>query len=101
VEHKNVFRVLLREHTGTSAGFRSAVLREIHHFTKELSDYIILRENASRKLADLQSEAMVKIVFSAGAEALDADPEQAQFIAKKVKQQLMLVQLGAKQFKLN
>ncbi|WP_010179895.1 HTH-type transcriptional repressor FabR [Glaciecola sp. HTCC2999] len=98
-ENKNVFRVLLREHTGTSAEFRSAVQREIQHFIKELSDYIMHRQQISQQLADLQSEAMVMIVFSAGAQALDAQPNQQFIIAEKVKYQLMFVQLGVKQFK--
>ena len=98
-ENKNVFRVLLREHTGTSAEFRSAVRREIQHFIKELSDYIMHRQKISQHLADLQSEAMVMIVFSAGAQALDAQPNQQFVIAEKVKYQLMFVQLGVRQFK--
>jgi len=98
-ENKNVFRVLLREHTGTSAEFRAAVQREIQHFIKELSDYIMQRQNISQQLADLQSEAMVMIVFSAGAQALDAQPKQQLVIAEKVKHQLMFVQLGVRQFK--
>ena len=81
-ENKNVFRVLLREHTGTSAEFRSAVQREIQHFIKELSDYIMHRQKISQQLADLQSEAMVMIVFSAGAQALDAQPNQQIVIAE-------------------
>ena len=98
-ENKNIFRVLLREHTGTSAEFRSAVRREIQHFIKELSDYIMHRQKISQQLADLQSEAMVMIVFSAGAQALDAQPNQQYVIAEKVKYQLMFVQLGVRQFK--
>ena len=98
-ENKNIFRVLLREHTGTSAEFRSAVQREIQHFIKELSDYIMHRQKISQQLADLQSEAMVMIVFSAGAQALDAQPNQQIVIAEKVKHQLMFVQLGVRQFK--
>lgn len=98
-ENKNIFRVLLREHTGTSAEFRSAVRREIQHFIKELSDYIMHRQHISQQLADLQSEAMVMIVFSAGAQALDAQPNQQFVIAEKVKYQLMFVQLGVRQFK--
>ena len=34
----NVFRLLLREHTGTSAAYRTAVQREIQHFVEELTD---------------------------------------------------------------
>ncbi|MFT5997142.1 MAG: AcrR family transcriptional regulator, partial [Glaciecola sp.] len=34
LSNPNVFRLLLREHTGTSASFRAAVKREIQHFTE-------------------------------------------------------------------
>ena len=98
-DNTNVFRVLLREHTGTSADFRAAVQREIQHFIKELSDYILLRQQIPQELADLPSEAMVMIVFSAGAQALDADAKQLLLISKKVKRQLLFVQLGVKTFK--
>ena len=36
----NIFRLLLRERSGTSAAFRQAVAREIQHFIAELTDYL-------------------------------------------------------------
>jgi len=93
--NKNVFRVLLREHTGTSSAYRLAVFREIQHFVDELTDYIIERQNAEFKSAQLQADAMVRLVFSAGAEALEADTELRLQIGEKVKTQLRFVQLGA------
>lgn len=91
----NVFRVLLREHTGTSPAYRLAVSREIQHFVDELTDYIIEKQSISRQLAYLQAEAMVKLVFSAGAEALEADNESRQKIGCRVKSQLRFVLVGA------
>lgn len=93
--NKNVFRLLLREHTGTSSAYRLAVFREIQHFVDELTDYIIERQNVEFKLAQLQADAMVRLVFSAGAEALEADTELRLQIGDKVKTQLRYVQLGA------
>jgi AcrR family transcriptional regulator len=93
--NKNVFRVLLREHTGTSAAYRLAVFREIQHFIDELTDYIVERQGISRQLANLQAEAMVKLVFSAGAEALEADKSARKEIGERVKSQLRFVQMGA------
>ncbi|GLR72501.1 HTH-type transcriptional repressor FabR [Agaribacter marinus] len=95
VENRNVFRLLLREHTGTSSAFRSAVMREIQHFTEELSDYIVDNLSLPREVSSLQAEAMVKLVFSAGAEALDTDARKVPEIAERVKVQLRFVQLGA------
>lgn len=93
--NKNVFRVLLREHTGTSAAYRLAVFREIQHFIDELTDYIVEQQNIQRQTANLQAEAMVKLVFSAGAEALEADKELRKVIAERVKIHLRFVQAGA------
>ncbi|MBO1254475.1 HTH-type transcriptional repressor FabR [Alteromonas sp. 5E99-2] len=93
--NKNVFRVLLREHTGTSPAYRLAVSREIQHFIDELTDYTIEKQKVSRHLAYLQAEAMVKLVFSAGAEALEADKETRKQIGLRVKNQLRFVLLGA------
>lgn len=93
--NKNVFRVLLREHTGTSAAYRLAVFREIQHFIDELTDYIVEQQNIQRQVAHLQAEAMVKLVFSAGADALEADKETRVGIAERVKSHLRFVQVGA------
>ncbi len=91
----NVFRLLLREHTGTSAAYRTAVQREIQHFIEELTDYIIEVQDVQHNLAFVQAEAMVKLVFSAGAEALESDPQMRTAIGERVKQQLRFIQYGA------
>lgn len=95
----NVFRLLLREHTGTSTAYRMAVLREIQHFIEELADYIVESQNVEHQLASLQAEAMVRLVFSAGAEALEVDVGLRQEIGTRVKAQLRFVLLGAKVFR--
>jgi AcrR family transcriptional regulator len=97
-QNTNVFRLLLREHTGTSPEFRAAVMREIQYFTEELSDYIVSHLSLPPDVAHLQAEAMVRLVFSAGAEALDADPREVSDIAQRVIMQLRFVQIGAVNF---
>ncbi len=94
-DNANVFRLLLREHTGTSAAYRMAVLREIQHFVEELADYIVERQAIDHSVASLQAEAMVRLVFSAGAETLEAEPSMRSEIGRRVKAQLRFVQLGA------
>ncbi len=91
----NVFRLLLREHTGTSAAYRMAVFREIQHFIEELTDYIIEQQQVEYSIANIQADAMVRLVFSAGAEALEADAQLRAEIADRVKSQLRFIQLGA------
>ncbi|GEA13728.1 HTH-type transcriptional repressor FabR [Alteromonas sp. KUL49] len=94
--NKNVFRLLLREHTGTSAAYRLAVHREIQHFIDELADYILEQQDIDHKSAEFQADAMVRLVFSSGAEALESDPKLRKHIGDKVKAQLRFVQLGAR-----
>jgi AcrR family transcriptional regulator len=95
--NSNVFRLLLREHTGTSLAFRAAVLREIQHFIVELTDYTMATTGLNHQYANLQAEAMVKLVFSAGAEALDASEEQKVLLAQRVKLQLRFITNGVNQ----
>lgn len=98
VANKNVFRLLLREHTGTSAAYRMAVFREIQHFNEELADYIVDSQSIDAHLASIQADAMVRIVFSAGAEALEVEAPQRQEVAQRVKVQLRFIQLGSLAF---
>lgn len=93
--NNNVFRLLLREHTGTSQAFRAAVQREIAHFVDELTDYTVETTKMSREMSSLQAEAMVRIVFSAGADAIDATPEQMHILARRVEKQLRFITIGA------
>jgi AcrR family transcriptional regulator len=51
----NIFRLLLRERSGTSAEFRNAVAREIQHFSAELTEYLVV-SGLSREAAILQAE---------------------------------------------
>lgn len=91
----NIFRLLLREHTGTSPAFRAAVNREIQHFIEELTDYTFNNTPLNKENSQLQAEAMVRIVFSAGAEAIDATAEQKAELALRVERQLRFISLGA------
>ncbi len=91
----NAFRLLLRERSGTSAEFRAAVAREIQHFIAELADYLEQESNMPRYFTEMQAEAMVTIVFSAGAEALDIDIEKRQQLEERLVIQLRMIAKGA------
>lgn len=91
----NAFRLLLRERSGTSAAFRAAVAREIQHFIAELADYLEQANNLPRNFAEAQSEAMVIIVFSAGAEALDIHISQRHQLESRLELQLRMISKGA------
>ncbi|WP_196137488.1 HTH-type transcriptional repressor FabR [Aliikangiella sp. G2MR2-5] len=92
----NIFRLLFHERSGTSHGLRTAVAREIQYFIVELSDYIET-VGYEAESAYAQAEAMVAIVFNAGAESLDAKPAQRKEIARRAKMQLRFIASGAAQ----
>lgn len=96
VSHNNaIFRLLLQEKSGTSREFRLAVTREAEHFTAELADYLVNEQQFDRDLAELQADAIVRIVFSAGADALDADSKERQRLTEQTITQLRIVARGA------
>ncbi|MBR9729362.1 HTH-type transcriptional repressor FabR [Shewanella intestini] len=91
----NVFRILLHERSGTSAAFRAAVEREIEHFISELAHYTIDNANRSEELARAQAEALVILVFNAGATALDLKRSDRKRLADQLVLQLRMVATGA------
>lgn len=97
-DNANIFRLLLRERSGTSADFRAAVNREIHYFTLELADYLQKANQLETGIAYLQANAAVTIVFNAGADALDmTKSEQEQLLIDTI-QQLRFIARGAAEF---
>ncbi|MBC3767525.1 HTH-type transcriptional repressor FabR [Neptunicella marina] len=91
----NAFRLLLRERSGTSTAFREAVSREIKHFIEELTDYVTRHTGLPPDIAYLQAEAMVKLVFSAGAEAIDLSAKKRKELAERLIVQLRFIGFGA------
>jgi len=93
----HVFRLLLRERSGTSRAFRKAVSRELQFFVVELADYIQQTQGYSAPSAKMQAEAMVVLVFNAGAEALDSNIAERKLLTEKAVMQLRLVARGAEE----
>lgn len=91
----NVFRLLLQERSGNAAVFRQAVNREIRHFVDELTDYLLQTSDLDKDLARIQSEAMLIVVFSAGAEALDMSNNAKEELANRVIMKLHMIASGA------
>ena len=94
----NIFRLLLRERSGTSAAFRAAVNREIRYFTLELCDYLQQANKLDAEIAYLQANAAVTIVFSAGSDALDSDKKDLAELALRTIKQLRFIARGAFEF---
>jgi len=91
----HVFRLLLRERTGISLAFRKAVSRELKYFVVELADYIQHAEGYPAEESKIQADAMVILVFNAGAEALDSNAAERKLLTKKAIIQLRYVARGA------
>ena len=53
----NVFRLLLRESSGTSQAFRTAAAREIKHFVDELAEYIAKKNHYSQYVSMYKQKA--------------------------------------------
>lgn len=94
-ERPNMFRLLLRESSGTSQEFRTAAAREIQHFVAELTEYIVVQEKDSRYLAYVQAEGMVTIVFTAGSHALDMSNKEREELKRRLILQLRMIAKGA------
>jgi len=96
----NIFRLLFHERSGTTHALRTAVDREIQFFIVELTDYI-QNIGYEKESAFAQAEAMVAVVFNAGAESLEAKPSQRNEVEKRAIQQLRYIAAGAKNLHLN
>jgi len=94
-DNGNIFRLLLRERSGTSTEFRAAVNREIRYFTMELCDYLQQVNNLDVDVAYLQANAAVTIVFSAGSDALDVDKKEREHLTDRTINQLRMIARGA------
>lgn len=93
----NVFRILFHERSGTTYALRSAVAREIQFFIVELSDFM-QAIGFDKKSAYAQAEAMVAVVFNAGAESLDGNNELRKETSKRLVSQLRFIAAGAKSY---
>jgi len=90
----NVFRLLLRERSGTSADFRAAVAREMQHFVAEMTEYLI-STGMHKEEASIQAEASVILVFSSGSEALDFNKHEREKLTERLVMQLRMTAKGA------
>ena len=94
----HVFRLLLRERSGSSLAFRKAVSRELQFFVVELADYIQQTQGYSARESKIQAEAMVILVFNVGAEALDSKSSERKLLTEKAITQLRYIARGADEF---
>lgn len=98
-QNSSVFRLLLQERSGTSKEFRMAIAREIEHFKAELADYLRTDRQLPEWVAEIQADAMVRVVFSAGADALDLSAAERQVMAEQTIVQLRMIARGSDSMK--
>lgn len=97
-KNANLFRLMLRERTGGSKPFRTAIKAEIDHFVTELADDLRrFAEEQNKPLSDARvvAEAMVTLVFNQGADALDATPKEREELKIKLKTELRMILIGS------
>ncbi len=94
----NVFGLLLRERSSSLLSFRKAVSRELQYFVVELADFIEHTQGYPASVARVQAEAMVVLVFNAGAEALDCKPSERKQLTENAITQLRFIARGADEF---
>ncbi len=93
----NIFRILFHERSGTTRALRVAVAREIQFFVVELTDYI-QNNGFDQASAYAQAEAMVAVIFNAGAESIAAKADQKNLLEQRAILQLRYIAAGAQVF---
>jgi AcrR family transcriptional regulator len=96
----HLFRLLLGERLGGSSAFRKALLAEIDRFVSELSDDLEAQARAEGRavepgMAALAAEAVVAVVFTVGAEALDLPKHRLPALTERIVREVYLVLRGA------
>lgn len=99
--NKNLFRLLLGERSGSSSSFRKALKREMGLFVSELAEDLQRVALLTKKpLVDaaLTSEAIVAVVFTVGAEALDLSPLESRELTERLIREIRIVLRGAESY---
>ncbi len=97
-KNANLFRLLLGERSGSSPAFRKAIQEEMLRFIDELSvDLERAAQAAKRPLTNphLVSEAIVAVVFTVGAEALDLTTRNRRELTERIIQEVRIILRGA------
>jgi AcrR family transcriptional regulator len=97
-DHPNLFRVLLGERSGSSPAFRQALHAEMDRFIGELRDDLEMGARMTKRpLVDTRAtaEAIVAVVFTVGAEALDLPGAKRKPLAERIAQEVRIIMRGA------
>jgi TetR/AcrR family transcriptional regulator, fatty acid biosynthesis regulator len=94
-----LLHVLLREGTVGSDAFKQAVDRELNFFEEELRvDLVRLAERDNAKLYQpaLVSKAITRLVFAAGATAMDLPPEKDAELIEQLSEMVRMIITGSR-----
>jgi AcrR family transcriptional regulator len=94
----NLFRILMGERLGSSPAFRKALRREMNLFVNELAEDLQRAAlQARRPLADaaLAAEAIVAVVFTVGAEALDLPARECKSLTRRLIKEIRVILIGS------
>ena len=98
----NHFRLLLGERSGSSPAFRKALHAEIDRFVGELTEDLSAGYRAVKRPSDqagLVAEAIVAVVFTVGAEAMDLPAHKTTQLANRLIREVQIILRGAGLYK--
>jgi AcrR family transcriptional regulator len=100
-ENPNHFRLLLGERQGASKSFRKALHNEIDRFVTELIEdleRIASLQKVKLRNPAFSAEAIVAIVFSVGAEALELPKHKQDGLANRLVEEVNMVMRGSRYY---
>lgn len=98
-DNGNLFRLLLGERQGASTAFRKAIHAEMDQFVGELTEDLERESKAHRtrfKHPAFAAEAVVAVVFTVGAEALDLPKHKQDSLATRLIEEVNMILRGAR-----
>jgi len=101
-ENANHFKLLLGERQGASSSFRKAIHSEIDLFVSELTEdleRISKQRGEELRNSALAAEAIVAVVFTVGAEALDLPKHKQESLAHRLTEEVNMILRGARVYK--
>lgn len=97
-ENGNLFRLLLGERQGASSVFRKAIHTEMDRFVSETA-VDLERSHREQKMPlidpSLTAEAIVVVIFTLGAEALDIPPHKQAGLALRLTEHVQMILRGS------
>lgn len=101
-EHSHLFRLLLGERQGASSSFRKAIHAEIDLFVGELTEDLERISKFNKQTfrhPSLAAEAIVAVVFTVGAEALDLPKHKQESLSTRLVEEVNMILRGARVYK--